>query len=87
MSLIRRPLEAFEVIEVDLVTGRPRVCRRHDLLTNERGLVEFQDGYRHRVPGDDYVAALALRRMIYHEISKWRTDGKRLSENDGQGSG
>lgn len=41
----RRPLEAFEVIEVDLVTGRPRLCRRHDLLTNEKGLVEFREGY------------------------------------------
>jgi hypothetical protein len=39
-----RRVEAFEVIEVDAV-GRPRLCRRHDLLTNERGLVEFREGY------------------------------------------
>lgn len=63
MSLIRRPLEAFEVIEVDLVTGRPRVCRRHDLLTNERGLVEFQDGYRQQAGAvSDYDPLAALRK-------------------------
>jgi hypothetical protein len=41
----RRKAEAFEVIEVDLLTGRPKVCLRHDLETNDRGLVEFQGGY------------------------------------------
>jgi hypothetical protein len=40
-----RPLEAFEVLEVDLVTGRPKLCRRHDLVTNEWGVVEFSGGY------------------------------------------
>jgi hypothetical protein len=42
----RRKREAFEVLEVDLVTGRPKIVRRHDLLTNDRGLVEFKNGYR-----------------------------------------
>jgi hypothetical protein len=41
----RRKTEAFEVLEVDLVTGRPKIVRRHDLVTNDRGLVEFRDGY------------------------------------------
>jgi hypothetical protein len=41
----RRKTEAFEVLEVDLVTGRPKIVRRHDLLTNERGLLEFKQGY------------------------------------------
>jgi hypothetical protein len=41
----KRPLEAFEVIEVDLLTGRPKLCRRLDLLTGERSVVEFQGGY------------------------------------------
>ena len=40
-----RKTEAFEVIEVDLVTGRPKVCRRYDFETNKSGLVEFKDGY------------------------------------------
>lgn len=35
----RRKTEAFEVLEVDLVTGRPKIVRRHDLLTNDQGLV------------------------------------------------
>ena len=59
----RRPLEAFEVIEVDLVTGRPRLCRRTDLLTNGRGLVEFRDGYN--APGGavhEYDPLAALRK-------------------------
>jgi hypothetical protein len=42
----RRPLEAFEVVEVDLLTGRPKLCRRHDYETNKRDFVEFKDGYR-----------------------------------------
>ena len=41
----RRKTEAFEVLEVDLVTGRPKIVRRHDLVTNDRGLMEFRDGY------------------------------------------
>jgi hypothetical protein len=41
----RRKTEAFEVLEVDLVTGRPRLVRRHDLVTNEKGLLEFKQGY------------------------------------------
>ena len=42
----RRKTEAFEVIEVDLATGRPKIVRRHDLVTNDQGLVEFKNGYR-----------------------------------------
>ena len=41
----RRKTEAFEVLEVDLVTGRPKIVRRHDLVTNEKGLLEFKQGY------------------------------------------
>ena len=41
-----RKTEAFEVIEVDLATGRPKIVRRHDLVTNDQGLVEFKNGYR-----------------------------------------
>jgi hypothetical protein len=40
-----RPVEAFEVLEVDLATGRPKVCLRLDLLTGDRGVVEFAGGY------------------------------------------
>jgi hypothetical protein len=41
----RRKTEAFEVIEVDLLTGRPKLCRRLDLLTGDRGVVDFPGGY------------------------------------------
>jgi hypothetical protein len=58
----RRPTEAFEVIEVDAL-GRPRVCRRHDLLTNERGLVEFREAYcPQSVVEHEYDPMAALKR-------------------------
>jgi hypothetical protein len=59
----RRKTEAFEVLEVDLVTGRPRLCRRYDFETNKSGLVEFRDGYR--APGGavhEYDPLARLRR-------------------------
>lgn len=59
----RRKTEAFEVLEVDLVTGRPKVCRRHDLLTNDRGLVEFKDGYQQSgIVRHEYDPLAALRK-------------------------
>jgi len=60
---LRRKTEAFEVLEVDLVTGRPKIVRRHDLVTNEKGLLEFKQGYNAGgIVQHEYDPLAALRR-------------------------
>ena len=42
-----RRTEAIQVLEVDR-EGRPALALRHDFTTNERHLIEFDQGYRRR---------------------------------------
>lgn len=56
-----RRTEAIHVIEVDS-EGRPALAMRHDLTTNERHLVEYDQGYRRTGIVSDYNPLDGLRR-------------------------
>jgi hypothetical protein len=56
-----RRTEAIQVLEVD-AQGRPALGLRHDFTTNERHLVEFDQGYRRTGVISDYSPLDGLRR-------------------------
>lgn len=56
-----RRTEAIQVLEVDR-DGRPALALRHDFTTNERHLVEFDQGYRRSGVISDYSPLDGLRR-------------------------
>ena len=53
--------EKIEVLEVDR-EGRAALAMRHDLETNERGLIEFDGGYRRTTVASEYNPMDGLRR-------------------------